>query len=212
MTTLFLVRHGRTGWNKEQIFRGTKDVPLDEVGRAEVLLVGGRLKGEEIRAVYSSPLSRAKETAEAIAGFYNVEVQCLEGLTDLHFGEWEGLSLKEVQKQYPDLYQEWLKTPHQVIFPGGEGLAAVSSRAMKAVEEIIKRHPQEAVALVSHRVVLKVLICALLGLDNSHFWNIAQDTTAINCFHHRNETWICNFLNDTCHLKGVGEERGKVDF
>ncbi len=212
MTTLFLVRHGRTGWNKEQIFRGTKDVPLDEVGRAEVLLVGGRLKGEEIRAVYSSPLSRAKETAEAIAGFYNVEVQCLEGLTDLHFGEWEGLSLKEVQKQYPDLYQEWLKTPHQVCFPGGEGLAAVSSRAMKAVEDIIKRHPQEAVALVSHRVVLKVLICALLGLDNSHFWNIAQDTTAINCFHHRNETWICNFLNDTCHLKGVGEERGKVDF
>ena len=212
MTTVFLVRHGRTGWNKEQIFRGTKDVPLDEVGRAEARLVGERLKGEGIRAVYSSPLSRARETAQAIAGFHNVEVQCLDGLSDLHFGEWEGLSLKEVRKQYPDLYQEWLKQPHHVIFPGGEGLDAVTSRAKKAVEEIIERYPKEGVALVSHRVVLKTLICALLGLDNSHFWNIAQDTTAINCFHHRNETWICNVLNDTCHLKGVGKERGKVDF
>ncbi|MBN1254949.1 MAG: histidine phosphatase family protein [Deltaproteobacteria bacterium] len=212
MTTLFLVRHGRTGWNKEQIFRGSKDVPLDEVGRAEARLVGERLKGEEIKAVYSSPLSRAKETAQAIAQFYNLEVQSLEGLVDLHFGEWEGLSREEVEKRYPDLYQQWEQEPHRVIFPGGEGLAAVTSRAMKAVEDIIKRHPQEGVALVSHRVVLKVLICALLGLDNSHFWNIAQDTTAINCFHHRNGTWICNFLNDTCHLKEVGGEGVKVDF
>jgi broad specificity phosphatase PhoE len=212
MTTVFLVRHGRTGWNKEQVFRGHKDVPLDEVGREEARLVGKRLKGEGIKAVFSSPLSRARETAEAVARSHNVEVQIVEGLIDLHFGEWEGQSLKEVQKQYPDLYAQWQGAPHQVIFPGGEGLAAVRSRAIKAVEKIVERHPQEAVALVSHRVVLKVLICALLGLDNSHFWNIAQDTTAINCFKHRNGTWIVNFLNDTCHLKGVGEERGKVDF
>ena len=212
MTTLFLVRHGRTGWNKEQVFRGHKDVPLDEVGREEARLVGERLKGEGIKAVFSSPLSRAKETAEAVARSHNVEVQIVEGLIDLHFGEWEGQSLKEVQKQYPDLYAQWQGAPHEVIFPGGEGLDAVRSRSMKAVEEIVERHPQEAMALVSHRVVLKVLICALLGLDNSHFWNIAQDTTAINCFKHRNGAWICNFLNDTCHVKGVGEERGKVDF
>ena len=212
MSTLFLVRHGRTGWNKEQIFRGHKDIPLDDVGREEALLVGERLKGEGIRGVFSSPLSRAKETAEVVARFHKVEVQALEELTDLNFGEWEGLSLQEVEERYPDLYGQWQGAPHKVIFPGGEGLDAVSSRAMKAVEEIIERHPQEAVALVSHRVVLKVLICALLGLDNSHFWNIAQDTTAINCFHNRDGTWICNFLNDTCHLKGVGGERGKVDF
>jgi broad specificity phosphatase PhoE len=212
MTTLFLVRHGRTGWNKEQIFRGTKDVPLDAVGREEALLVGERLKGERLRAVYSSPLSRAKETAEAIARFHNVEVQVLAGLIDLNFGEWEGQSLEEVKKQYPDLYQQWLQEPHQVVFPNGEGLDAVSSRAMKVVEGIIERHPQGAVALVSHRVVLKVLICALLGLDNSHFWNIGQDTTAVNCFHHRAGRWIAALLNDTCHLKGVGEKGGKVDF
>ena len=212
MTTLFLVRHGRTGWNKEQIFRGTKDVPLDAVGREEALMVGERLNGEGLRAVYSSPLSRAKETAEAIARFHSLEVQVMAGLNDLNFGEWEGLSLLAVKKQYPDLYHQWLQTPHQVVFPGGEGLDAVRSRAMKVVEEIIERHPQETVALVSHRVVLKVLICALLGLDNSHFWNIGQDTTAVNCFHHQDDRWIAALLNDTCHLKGVGEKGGTVDF
>jgi broad specificity phosphatase PhoE len=212
VTTLFLVRHGRTGWNKEQIFRGTKDVPLDAVGREEALMVGERLKGERIRAVFSSPLARAAETAEAIARFHNVEVQVLAGLTDLNFGEWEGMSLQEVKKKYPDLYQQWLQAPHQVVFPGGEGLDAVRSRAMKVVEGIIERHPQETVALVSHRVVLKVVICALLGLDNSHFWNIGQDTTAVNCFHYKNGSWIVALLNDTCHLKRVGDEKGKVDF
>ncbi len=212
MTQLFLVRHGRTGWNKEQIFRGTKDVPLDAVGREEALLVGERLKGERITAVYSSPLSRAKETAEAISRFYNLEVQVLPGLNDLNFGEWEGQSLTAVKRQFPDLYQQWLQEPHRVIFPKGEGLGAVRSRAMGAVEEIIERHPEEAVALVSHRVVLKVVICALLGLDNSHFWNIGQDTTAVNCFHHQDGRWIAALLNDTCHLKGVREEKGKVDF
>jgi broad specificity phosphatase PhoE len=205
MTQLFLVRHGRTGWNKEQIFRGTKDVPLDEVGREEAVLVGERLKGEGLRAVFSSPLARARETAEAIARFHSIEVQVMAGLNDLNFGAWEGMSLAGVKKRYPDLYHQWLEAPHQVVFPEGEELAAVTSRAME-------RHPQDTVALVSHRVVLKVLICALLGLDNSHFWNIRQDTTAVNCFHHRNGTWICNFLNDTCHLKGLGEEKGKVDF
>jgi broad specificity phosphatase PhoE len=212
MTTLFLVRHGRTGWNKEQIFRGTKDVPLDAVGKQEALLVGERLKGEGIDAVFSSPLSRAKETAEAVARFHNVAVQVMAGLNDLNFGEWEGLPLEDVKERYPDLYQQWLHEPHRVIFPGGEGLAAVSSRAVEAVEYIINRHPEEAVALVSHRVVLKTLICALLGLDNSHFWNIGQDTAAVNCFRYRDDTWVVALLNDTCHLQGVGEEKGKVDF
>jgi broad specificity phosphatase PhoE len=212
MTTLFLVRHGRTGWNKEQIFRGTRDVPLDAVGKEEALMVGERLKAEGITAVYSSPLSRARETAEAIARFHKVEVKVLPGLIDLNFGEWEGMSLKEVQERYPDLFQQWQQAPHQVTFPSGEGLAVVRSRVIEAVGDVVAHHPQEAVALVSHRVVLKVLICALLGLANSHFWNIGQDTAAINCFQHRNGTWIVNFLNDTCHLKGSGEDRGKADF
>jgi broad specificity phosphatase PhoE len=212
MTRLFLVRHGRTGWNKEQIFRGTKDIPLDDVGRGEALLVGERLKEEGLRAVYSSPLARATETAEAIARFHSVEVEVMAGLNDLNFGEWEGLSQATVKKQFPDLYQQWLQAPHQVVFPSGEGLEAVRSRAMKVIEEIIERHPQDTVALVSHRVVLKVVICALLGLDNSHFWNIGQDTTAVNCFHYKDGRWVVALLNDTCHLKAVGEQAGKVDF
>ncbi len=211
MTTLYLVRHGRTLWNKEKIFRGTKDIPLDEIGKEEARLVGVWLKDKEIEGVYSSPLSRARETAEAIASPRGIEVQLLAGLIDLNFGQWEGLSLKEVQSRYPDLYQRWIEAPHLVTFPHGEGLEAVASRAMEAVKKILRYHPAGGVVLVSHRVVLKVLICNLLGLDNSHFWRIAQDTAAINAFTYSNGTWIVNLLNDTCHLKGI-HDWGKEDF
>jgi len=212
MTKVFLVRHGRTIWNKEQVFRGTRDVPLDGVGQQEAQLVGERLKDEEITAVYSSPLSRARETAETIARFHNVAVQTLPGLNDLHFGEWEGMHHQEVKGKYPDLYQRWQKDPHKVIFPGGEGLDDVHARVMEAIEYIVSQHSQGVVVLVTHRVVLKVCICALLGLENSHFWQIGQDTTAINCFLYRDGMWIVSLLNDVCHLKGLKEEKDELDF
>ena len=83
---------------------------------------------------------------------------------------------------------------------------------MEAMNHIVAQHPEGAVALVSHRVVLKVLICALLGLDNSSFWHIGQDTAAVNCFQYRDGMWIVSLLNDVCHLKGLEEEKVKVDF
>jgi len=212
MTRMFLVRHGRTVWNKEQIFRGTYDIPLDEVGKQEARLVGEWLQQEEIEAVYSSPLSRARETAKAIALLHGLEVTVVDELTDLDFGQWQGMSLREVRNQYPDPYRTWDEEPHRLVFPGGEGLDAVRSRVLEATSHIVASHPEGTVVLVSHRVVLKVLICALLGLDNSHFWHIGQDTAAINRFDFKNGRWIVSLLNDICHLKALDEQRAKVDF
>lgn len=210
MTTVYLVRHGRTAWNNEGVFRGRKDIPLDEVGKREACLVGARLRGEGVVAVYSSPLARAMETAAAVAQHHGIGVTVAEGLVDLDFGAWEGLTVAQVMERYPDLYRLWLSAPHEVVFPGGESLAAVRRRATEALASIMAQNHDGALVLVTHRVVLKVLICALLGLEDSHFWGIAQDTTALNAFHYREGRWVCALLNDTCHLKGgVG---GRVDF
>ena len=83
---------------------------------------------------------------------------------------------------------------------------------MAALEEVLRKHSEKTIVLVSHRVVCKVMICAILGLDNSHFWQIAQDTTAINLIQYKKGKYILSLMNETCHLKALKEERVTVDF
>ena len=211
MTQIILVRHGQTPWNKDKIFRGSRDIPLNDQGREEARLAGEWLKGESIHAAYCSPLSRARDTGEAIARHHGLSVADLPGLTDLFYGDWEGLPLTEVKVKYVDLYRQWETAPHTVRFPNGETLDEVKARALAGVVEVLGRHPDQTVLLAAHRAVNKVLIAAFIGLDNSHFWRIGQDTTAVNRFQWTGGTWQIMGLNDTCHLRGL--QRGEyVDF
>jgi broad specificity phosphatase PhoE len=166
----------------------------------------------EIHAIYSSPLARAWQTAQKIANLYSLRVQPLEGIIDMSFGNWEGHPHDEIKKMDPETYRQWRDEPHRARLPGGEGLDEVRVRAMAAVEEVIQSNSGKTLVLVSHRVVNKVLICGVLGLDNSHFWQIGQDTTAINLIQYRNGKYILSLLNETCHLKHLKEEWAKVDF
>lgn len=212
MASVYLIRHGQTAWNREEIFRGRTDVPLNETGLKEAALAGEYLKEVEVHAIYSSPLSRARETAEKIAQFRNIEVQLLDGIIDMSFGRWEGHPHQEIQKDYKELYLQWKEEPHRVKLPGGESLDEVRVRSMAALEEVIRLHPGKTLVLVSHRVINKVLICGILGIDNSHFWQIGQDTTAINLIQFKNGKYILSLLNETCHLKPLKEVRVRVDF
>ena len=212
MTSIYLVRHGQTAWNREEIFRGRTDVPLDQTGLKQAELVGQYFKGIEIHGIFSSSLSRAWQTAEKVAECHNLKVQPLQGILDMSFGNWEGRPHQEIRKSDTETYRQWVETPHQVRLPGGESLDDVRVRAMAAMEEVIRTHARKTLILVTHRVVNKVLICGILGLDNSHFWQIAQDTTAINLIQHRDGKYILSLMNETCHLKPLKEERQKVDF
>jgi len=130
----------------------------------------------------------------------------LEGLLDVDFGQWQGLSPEEVSQRYPDLYRAWVEAPHTVHFPGGESLDDVRTRIMAGLNEVVGRHPGQAVALVSHTVANRVLLCAILGLGNDHFWRLGQDTCAVNVFDVEEDgTFTLLLLNDTCHLQGLAE-------
>jgi broad specificity phosphatase PhoE len=212
MTSIYLVRHGQTAWNKEEIFRGRTDVPLDETGLKQAELVGQYFKGMEIHGIYSSSLCRAWQTAEKIAESQHLKVQPLQGILDMSFGNWEGRPHQEIRENDGKTYRQWVETPHLVRLPGGESLDDVRVRAMAGMEEVIRNHPEKTLVLVTHRVVNKVLICGILGLDNSHFWQITQDTTAINLIQYRDGKYILALLNETCHLKPLKELKQKGDF
>ena len=212
MTRIYLVRHGQTAWNKEEIFRGRTDVPLNETGLREAQLAGEYFREMEIHAIYSSPLLRAWETAQKIADVQRLEVRSLQGIIDMCFGEWEGQSLKDVQEKDGQRFQQWKNEPHLVKIPGGETLDEVRDRAMAVLEKTIKSHSGKTLLFVSHRVVNKVILCSILGLDNSHFWQIGQESTAINLIQHKEGKYVLSLLNEACHLKRLQPEGVKVDF
>jgi len=199
MTEIILVRHGETEWNVEEVFRGRIDIELNQTGIKQAKLLAEYLADLKIDAIYSSPLRRALKTAELIAGYHKLQVEVAPALIDFNFGKWQGLSLQEVRDKYKEFYAEWISRPHKVKIPSGESLDDVKDRAMTLVDDVITKY-QGTVVLVSHRVVNKVLICALLGLDNSHFWNIRQNTCGITTFTYENGRFILTEHNNTSFL------------
>ncbi len=203
MVEIILARHGETDWNTGEIFRGRADVGLNETGLRQAELLGDYLSGEKIDFIYSSPLKRAVQTAEAIAQPRAVDVNIVQNLIDFDYGEWQGLSHREVKEKYPELYQDWRDTPEQVRIPGGESLEEVRSRAISFVEDAVMRCGEGKIVFVSHRVVNKVLTCSLLGLGNAHFWNIRLDTGGITRFNCGDGRVVLTSHNDTSYLKPV---------
>ena len=209
---VILIRHGETDWNKEQVFRGRVDIELNQIGKEQARAVAEALKGVNIVAIYSSPLSRALETAKIIGSYLNLKPKVDAGFFDFDYGDWQGMPHREVEKHYPDLYKKWHEEPHKLTMPGGENLGDVRKRATRALSKLLLRYDNQTVAIISHRVVNKVLLCAVLGLGNAHFWHVKQDTCAINVFDYTQDGFTIYKLNDTCHLKPIEDSLRTLDF
>ncbi len=141
MVTIILIRHGETDWNREQVFRGKIDVPLNEVGLSQARGVKKALEGVAIDVIYASPLSRALDTARVLSEGSALDVRTDEGFSDVDFGSWQGLSHQKVKEQFPDLYATWVTDPQLVMFPRGETLLKVQKRSMAALDRAIESSP-----------------------------------------------------------------------
>jgi probable phosphoglycerate mutase len=202
MTTIVLVRHGQTEWNRVERFRGRADVPLNEAGIAQAAATGERVAKEyRPAAIYASPLSRALRTAEAIAQHFGLVVRPHAGLLDIDYGDWQGLTPDEARQRWPDPVHAWYTTPDLARIPGGESLDALRARAMDALRELASQHTEETVVLVAHTVVNRIILLGILGLGNDRFWRLRQDPCAINVFESDGQDYTLVSMNDTCHLR-----------
>ncbi len=178
---LFIVRHGETDWNRAGRFQGQLDIPLNDAGRGQAAAAAERLRGAEFEAVYTSPLSRALETARIIAD----AARCGPLFTDpdlmeICHGDWEGLTIPQAERRNPELFRLWRTQPDHMTMPGpgGESLNAVLLRASAAAERAVKRHTG-AVLIVTHGVVVQTLICHFLRLPLLECWNIKVPNCAV---------------------------------
>jgi phosphoserine phosphatase len=203
-TTVILVRHGQTEWNRVERFRGQADVPLNHTGLMQATSTGERISSTwKPVAVYSSPLSRAVNTAQTTASLLNLAVQIHPGLADIDYGNWQGLTPEEVRVDWPEELEAWYKTPHLACIPGGESLAKLRERAMAAVNELAGHHPGQTIVVVGHTVINRIILLGILGLGNERFWSLRQEPCSINVFEVGARDYILVSMNDTCHLQEI---------
>lgn len=202
ITRIVLVRHGRTAWNRVERFRGRADVPLDETGLAQAAATGRAIAARwRPAAIYSSPLGRAVQTAEAIAHACGVVAQPYADLIDIDYGLWQGLSPDEAADRWPELVAAWYHTPHTAMIPGGESLASVRRRGLAAVQALAAQHPGETIVLVGHTVINRAILLGVLGLGDDRFWNIRQEPCAVNVFEMDGADYVLVSLDETFHLQ-----------
>ena len=203
MLRLILVRHGETERNFEARLQGRKsDIPLNEKGRKQAHYLGLALRGEKLEAIYSSPLKRALDTAQAISAHHHLEVQIDHALAEIDMGFIDGLDLSEVKENQKDFWKRWHQEDYSVALPGGESLLQVQQRAWGAVQGIIKRHREGSVAVVSHGISLQTIITTILGAPLSIFIRFHLGVASITILHIDDNRTSLVILNDTCHLSG----------
>jgi alpha-ribazole phosphatase len=180
MTRLWLIRHGEPAEEARHRCYGSLDVGLSETGRAQMAQVAEYLKTEPVAAIYTSPRSRALESARILAAVPSWPVEIVADLREIDFGEFEGLPYDEIAARYPDIYRQWMETPTEVRFPNGESFSEMRGRILRASNAIQREREGQTVAIVSHGGVNRILIARALQMPDNCLFRLAQDYAAVN--------------------------------
>jgi broad specificity phosphatase PhoE len=210
-TRILLARHGQTEWNRdesgpsEQVrFRGRMDLALSEHGQREAEALARRIAAEYQPAlIYSSPLRRALQTARAIAQATSRPIRVAQGLADIDYGAWQGLTAAEAKTRDLEAYRRWMAAVDSAGPPGGETLTAVQQRAWDEIIRITAAQPGESVVAVSHDIVCKLIIAHVLGRPVAQFRSVSQHTATLNLLIHDAAGWHAGFIDDVQHLASV---------
>jgi len=202
MLVLYLVRHGQTACSRESRFCGSgSDVPLLPEGVEMAKALASCYAATPWEAIYSSPMLRARQTAEPLAHRCGLAVRIEAGLGEIAYGAWEGLMEDEVRSGTPEAFRAWLEDPGRNAPPGGETGFEIAARALPVVDAIRARHIDGNVLAVSHKATIRVLVCALLGLDVGLYRaRIGQSVAGVSVFEFRDGGPLLRALGDTSHL------------
>lgn len=203
MSTWYLVRHGETEWNRTGRMQGHTGVPLSAEGRRQAARLGERLRDVDFAAVYCSDLPRAAETARIIADGRDLAVTADSDLREFSYGEWEGLTLAEVEARYPGALAERIEAGGNLGWtaPGGENAIDAIQRVRRfSARESASHEPGENILVVGHGGSLRALVVCLLDLADDDFWKFRVDNTALAIVSDHDGSRVLESWNDTSHL------------
>src|SRR4029453_16030592 len=197
---LFLLRHAQTIWNLEGRYQGWTASALTDLGRGQAEAAAKALGAEPLVAVYASTLPRARDTAAAIAAPHGLSVREDPDFREMAFGAWEGLTLDEARAKDPEGYRIWAETPELFTAPGGETLADVRSRVLRALGRLRAAQGAQRVCLVPPGLSARVIILEALALPLSRVWSIHLASTGISELEFRPDWTALHRMNTLVHL------------
>jgi phosphoserine phosphatase len=165
MTEILLARHGETDWNRESRFQGRADPPLNDLGRGQAAGLAETMAGEEVAAIYTSPLRRALETAEVVAQPHQLTPAAVEGLREVDVGSWEGLTRREVEQRFPEEFHRWLD--YGQGWDDGETYEQMGRRVIAALEELAWKHNDERIIAITHGGPIRAALARAVGMSYS---------------------------------------------
>jgi alpha-ribazole phosphatase len=190
---LLLVRHATSEGNGR--FKGHWDVSLSRAGRRELPLLCEKCSRYPVRAVYSSDLRRARQTAEAVARTLGLEVEVRPELREMDFGQWEGLTWNQIARRSPRLAALWIERfPRQAI-PGAEPFGQFKKRIASGIGEIVAANRGQCALIVTHAGVIRFTLAKVLGLPARNLFRLAQDSCAINVIDYLEDGAVVRCIN-----------------
>lgn len=204
MTRVILIRHCEAEGNVKQIFQGHTDAPITENGRRQLELLALRLRNTPIDVLYSSPLVRAYQTAEAVNQYHNLPILQDAGLIELNGGEWEGVPWMELPEKFPDMEEIWWKTPYEFSPKEGESMREIYDRIWNTVIQLVKENPGKTIAVTSHGCAIRNFLCRAQGWPIEQLNNMEwSDNTAVSIVDFDDALRSTIVLkNDSSHLLG----------
>lgn len=199
VTTLYLVRHGKTVGSDIKTYKGSIDIPMSEAGIEQIKNTAGFIsnydKASRLSAVYCSPLSRAVKSAEIIAEAYGLTPLISPDLMERHFGIWEGMSYTEIKEKYPEEFEAWANNPLIYSPTNGESTLEVRDRIIPALENIISRHNGESIAIVAHGGVNRIILCHILGVPLENIFRVEQNFGSVSVIEFWDKYPVVKLLN-----------------
>jgi broad specificity phosphatase PhoE len=202
--TLYLLRHGETESSRTGGYCGRLDMELSPQGHQMAEDFAQSYKAHPFAGVYVSPLRRTRATAEPLCRSAGLDMRLCEGLRELDYGEWEGKSPEEVNRDHHADYLRWLADAGWNAPTGGERGIDVGLRAMAVIEEIWREHADGDVLIVSHKATIRILLCQLLGIDIGRYRDrIHASVASLSLVEMREHGPLLTLLGDRSHLRPV---------
>ncbi len=199
--TLYFLRHGETQSSQSGSFCGVLDLDLTPEGHQMAAEFAAAYQGHEWDAVFCSPLRRSLDTARPLCDALGLEVQKRDGLMEIAYGAWEGMTQADVNRQFHDDYVRWLADPGWNAPNGGERGVDVARRGTAVLDEILQTHRTGNILIVSHKATIRIMLCSLLGIDFGRYRDrIDAPTASLTIVEMTDRGPLLRRLADRAHL------------